>query len=188
MSQIRKGAYEWGAISKAIVRTSTTVWNWCISAHYCDTLSIWIIYRLIDLLPSNNMFQTLVSCNQFHDQEERDRACPYDNSLPTYRECCIMIKPHNGSFRSLWNRKVLTMTTKPSLASRHIGLITISRKAIDEQIVILMVFPFHWVSASPFDSLQAGLVISFAVDVNSLLQIHCNRWCWAWLQFLSLLV
>ena len=97
----------------------------------------WIICMLTDLLPSNNMLQTLVSQDQLRLQDWH-RTYPY-NSLSIYRECRLMVRPHEGPFRSHWNKNVGIFNCTRGCQNDKAWC-----ESTDEQVVTLMTFPFQW--------------------------------------------
>ena len=97
----------------------------------------WIICMLTDLLPSNNMLQTLVSQDQLRLQDWL-RTSPY-NSLSIYRECRLMVRPHEGPFRSHWNKNVGIFNCTRGCQNDNAWC-----ESTDEQVVTLMTFPFQW--------------------------------------------
>ena len=97
----------------------------------------WIICMLTDLLPSNNMLQTLVSQDQLRLQDWF-RTYPY-NSLTIYRECRLMVRPHEGPFRSHWNKNVGIFNCTRGCQNDNAWC-----ESTDEQVVTPMTFPFQW--------------------------------------------
>ena len=97
----------------------------------------WIICMLTDLLPSNNMLQTLVSQDQLRLQDWL-RTYPY-NSLSIYRECRLMVRPHEGPFRSHWNKNVGIFNCTRGCQNDNAWC-----ESTDEQVVTPMTFPFQW--------------------------------------------
>ena len=97
----------------------------------------WIICILTDMLPSNNMLQTLVSQDQLRLQDWL-RTYPY-NSLSIYRECRLMVIPHEVPFRSHWNKNVGIFNCTRGCQNDNAWC-----ESTDEQVVTLMTFSFQW--------------------------------------------
>ena len=97
----------------------------------------WIICMLTDMLPSNNMLQTLVSQDQLRLQ---DWLCTYPyNSLSIYRECRLMVRPHEVPFRSHWNKNVGIFNCTRGCQNDNAWC-----ESTDEQVVTLITFSFQW--------------------------------------------
>ena len=85
--------------------------------------------------------------------------------------------------RTLDNEKLDKPTTGPIPQSlkqmagwQDDDLVVFSLKPLINKVVSLMPFPFHWVSACRFVSLQAGIHIHFVMGLNRLLKTHCTPW------------
>ena len=87
--------------------------------------------------PYANMLQTLVSQDQLRLQDWL-RTYPY-NSLSIYRECRLMVRPHEGPFRSHWNKNVGIFNCTRGCQNDNAWC-----ESTDEQVVTLMTFPFQW--------------------------------------------
>ena len=67
----------------------------------------------------------------------------------------------------------IPQSLKQAAGRQDDDLVVFGLKTLIDKVVSLMPFPFHWVSACKWVSIQAGIHINFVMGLNRLLKTNC---------------